>query len=107
MSELVRLGTCSQCGGDAEQGARGSWWHARYVSVCRRTGGVAEFVPAEGGEEVPSGTYRWCKACDVKWWGGPDCWNCGATVPASYKLYGTLLTNDAVRLMESEGGPAE
>lgn len=20
--------------------------------------------------------WRWCRACDVKWWGDPECWVC-------------------------------
>lgn len=27
--------------------------------------------------EASSDRARWCRACDVKWRGGPQCWCCG------------------------------
>lgn len=33
----------------------------------------------------PRGTWRWCRKCDVKWWGDPPCWFCGVETSPQFR----------------------
>lgn len=41
--------------------------------------------PAPSGElpRPSGGHWRWCRGCDVKWWGDEVCWYCDQTVTDS------------------------
>lgn len=45
-------------------------WSKTWVYVVREEAKpVPRAVP-------PGGTWRWCRGCDVKWWGDEVCWCC-------------------------------
>lgn len=45
--------------------------------------GTYIYVPEESAgapRPVPGSAYRWCRECDVKWWGGLTCWCCDQSI---------------------------
>jgi hypothetical protein len=42
--------------------------------------GIMPPEPEDLAEPVPGvSRFRWCRRCDVKWYGLPACWCCGRT----------------------------
>ena len=101
----IELGRCRDCGGEAHrQTDTGRWWH----DVALKTDCTADFASASFDPYVEDHKdhWRWCRRCDVKWWGRGMCWSCGTSVNGAFASLGGPSYDRSEQRWVDDGGPA-